>query len=312
LERTIRQIRSDLESIEGNTALYEEANFSAREAALDFIEFDVIGLIEERSIIPGQAHEIAALRLYAEAVKSRLEEANEALFQKLRTDIRAGHLKGAELKRQIAAYAGSGSTEEARGDEIGYDSIDAFVNGILLIGVAPEETRARRPEMVPYQPTPARVILELAEKADLKQDDVFFDVGSGLGQVAILVNLLSGVRTKGVEFEPAYCNYARRCAEELNLPDVEFINADASEMEYSDGTVFYIYTPFVGELLQKLLEKLKGEARKRTIGVYTYGTLYGPGGATGLVKTHRPPRRSCAQAGNIQKWLKRPQPGRIS
>jgi len=271
LERAIHQIRSEIEVIERNTALYEEANFSAREAALDFVEFDVMGSIEGLPVMPDRAHEIAVLRLYVETVKSRLEEVNEALFRKLRADIRSGQLSGAELKRQIAAYTGSGSTEEAQNDEIGYDSVDAFIGGILLIGAAPEETRARRPEMVPYQPTPARVILELAEKADLKQDDVFFDIGAGLGQVAILVNLLSGVRVKGVEFEPAYCDYARRCAEELNLSDVEFINADASEMEYPDGTVFYIYTPFVGKLLQKLLEKLKGEARKRTVGVYTYG-----------------------------------------
>ena len=125
--------------------------------------------------------------------------------------------------------------------------------------------------MVSYQPSPARVILELVEKANLKPEDVFFDVGSGLGQVAILVALLSGARAKGVEFEPAYCDYARQCAKELNLSHVEFINMDASEMDYSDGTVFYIYTPFEGKLLDKLLEKLKGEAHKRMIWVYTYG-----------------------------------------
>ena len=271
MERAIRQIRSDIEAVARNTALYEEANFNARGAALDFIEFDVIGPIEGLLITPGQAHEITALRLYAETVKSRLEEVNEALFRKLRADIQSGHLIGAELKRRIIEYTGSGSAKESQGDEIGYDSVDAFISGILLIGAAPEETKERGPEMVPYQPSPARVILELLEKANLKQEDVFFDVGSGLGQVAILVNLLSGVRVKGVEYEPAYCDYARRCAKELNLSHVEFINVDAGEMEYSDGTVFYIYTPFEGKLLQKLLEKLKGEAHKRMIRIYTYG-----------------------------------------
>ncbi len=271
MERAIRQIRSEIEAIAKDAALYEEANFNAREAALDFIEFDIIGPIEGWPVTPGQAHELTALRLYAETVKSRLEEVNEALFRKLRADIRSGQLIGVELKRQIAAYTGSGSTGESQGDEIGYDSVDAFIGGILLIGSAPGETKKREPEMVPYQPSPARIILELVEKASLKQDDVFFDIGSGLGQVAILVNLLSGVRVKGVEFEPAYCDYARRCAKELNLSRVEFINAEASEMGYSDGTVFYLYTPFEGKLLQKLLEKLKDAAQKRVIWVYTYG-----------------------------------------
>jgi SAM-dependent methyltransferase len=125
--------------------------------------------------------------------------------------------------------------------------------------------------MVFYQPTPARIVLELIEKADLTKEDVFYDAGSGLGQVAILVNLLSGVRTKGVELEPAYCDYARRCTRELNLSQVEFMNVDAREADYSDGTVFFMYTPFEGSLLQEVLEKLKGESCKRMIWVYTYG-----------------------------------------
>jgi precorrin-6B methylase 2 len=142
---------------------------------------------------------------------------------------------------------------------------------LLLIEGTPVETKERQPEMVFYQPTPARIVLELVEKASLKKEDVFYDMGSGLGQVSMLVNLLSGVRAKGVEFEPAYCDYARRCAKELNLSRVEFINADAREMDYSDGTVFFMYTPFEGKLLQEVLEKLKGESQRRKIRVCTYG-----------------------------------------
>ena len=141
MERAIHQIRSDIEAIARNTALYQEANFNAREAALDFIEFGVSGPIEGLPVTPGQAHELTALRLYAETVKSRLEGVNEALFWRLRADIQSGHLLGTELKRQIVEYTGSGSTEESQGDEIGYDSVDAFISGILLIGAAPGETR---------------------------------------------------------------------------------------------------------------------------------------------------------------------------
>ena len=78
MERAIRQIRSDIEAIARNTALYEEANFNAREAALDFIEFDVSGPIEGLLVTSGQAHELTALRQYAETVKSRLEEVDGA------------------------------------------------------------------------------------------------------------------------------------------------------------------------------------------------------------------------------------------
>jgi len=52
----------------------------------------------------------------------------------------------------------------------------------------------RRQEMIAYRPTPAHAILELIKDANLCQDDVFCDLGSGLGHVVMLVALLSGAR----------------------------------------------------------------------------------------------------------------------
>jgi hypothetical protein len=85
------------------------------------------------------------------------------------------------------------------------------------------------------------------------------------------VNLLSGARAKGVEFEPAFCEYARACAADLNLSQVEFINVDARQADFSDGTVFFMYTPFEGKLLQEVLEKLHQVSRTKMIKLFTYG-----------------------------------------
>jgi hypothetical protein len=270
LQGVVQEIQAEIELIARSEALYEEANFNNRVEALDFIEFNIIERIEGLLLTEDQEQELAALKQYAEVVKNRLEETNKNLFQKLRANIRSGHCTGAELRRQFAEYAGCDPTEIGQ-DDIGYDSLDTFLSGLLLIEGTPGETKEREPEMVSYQPTPARIVLELIERASLKKEDVFYDVGSGLGQVSMLVNLLSGVRAKGVEFEPAYCDYARRCAKELSLSRVEFINADAREVDYSDGTIFFMYTPFEGKLLQEVLEKLKGESLKRKIRVCTYG-----------------------------------------
>jgi precorrin-6B methylase 2 len=125
--------------------------------------------------------------------------------------------------------------------------------------------------MVQYQPTPARVILELVEKSRLTSVDIFCDVGSGLGRVPILVNLLSGAAARGIEVQPAYCDYARACAAELNLPRVEFTNADARTADLSEGTVFYLYTPFTGGMLQEVLTRLQDAAHGRMIRLFTYG-----------------------------------------
>jgi len=270
LERAIHEIQSEIKIIESNEALYEEANFKGRAEAIDDIESDILERIERLLLAGGQAKDLAALKQYAEMVKNQCEEIDENLFRKLRVGIRSGHCTGAELKRQVVEYTGYAPTDGEQ-DEVGYDSLDTFVNGLLPIGCAPRETKEREPEMVFYQPTPVRVVFELIEKANFQREDVFYDVGSGLGQVSILVRLLGGVRAKGVEFEPAYCDYARRCAKELNLSQVEFLCVDARDADYSDGTIFFMYTPFEGRLLQDVLDKLKAESRKREIRVGTYG-----------------------------------------
>jgi histone methylation protein DOT1 len=265
------EIQSDIEAVEKNSALYEETNFDSRVAAIDHIEFNVIDRIEGLLQTTNPPEELIPLKRYAERVKRQLENIDDNLFQRLRAEIRMGNYAGTALKGLINEYVGRDSKGYKQQDEIGYDSLDVFINGLLLIQPVPIETKAREPEMVFYQPTPARIIFELIEKARLTQEDVFYDLGSGLGHVPILVNLLSGATAKGIEFEPAYCDYARVCAADLNLSYVEFINLDARIADYSEGTVFFMYTPFEGRVLQEVLEKLCGESRRRRIRLFTYG-----------------------------------------
>src|SRR5580704_8458057 len=98
-----------------------------------------------------------------------------------------------------------------------YDDLDVFVNEWLGTGEMPEPTLERPAGMVEFYKTPARVVLELARRITVGEADVFYDLGAGLGQVVLLMHLLTGVEARGVEIEPAYCEYARRCAEGLGL-----------------------------------------------------------------------------------------------
>ncbi len=266
------EIQLEIESIEKNSALYEEMNFDRRAQAIDQIEFKVIDRIEGLLQTRNPPEELIALKQSAERVKHQLEDVDARVFQRFRADIRTGRCMGTALKSLIDQHSGHDSSGNRQRDEIGYDSLDAFVNGLLLTQPVPLETTAREPEMVYYQQTPARIIFELIEQAHFTEEDVFYDLGSGLGQVPILVRLLGGATAKGVEFEPAYCDYAKGCVTDLNLSRVEFINLDARIADYSDGTVFFMYTPFRGRLLQAVLEKLRGESRQRRIRLFTYGS----------------------------------------
>jgi len=123
--------------------------------------------------------------------------------------------------------------------------------------------------MVFYQKTPARIIIELSKKVN--RTDVFFDIGSGIGQVAILVNLLTGARAIGIEFEPSYCKYAKEIASKFELANIKFVNEDARNSDYSEGTVFFLYTPFNGKIMQAVLALLQKIAFTKVIRIFTYG-----------------------------------------
>lgn len=240
-------------------ALLAETNFAARAQALDELEAYAVHL-------PPSA-EAAGLRRQAEALHARLAAADQQLFQRLQAAIRAGHYAPAQLRHLLLAYAGPPTDAN---DTARYDHLDALTNGLFPAPAAPlEPTEARDPEMVYYQKTPARVIFDLA--ARLGPNDVLYDLGSGLGQVPLLVHLLSGASTRGIEIEPEYCRYARRCAEALNLPSVQFQCADARRAAFADATAFYLFTPFTGGLLRAVLARLRELARQRPLRLFSYG-----------------------------------------
>lgn len=267
----IFEIQSDIEAIEKNASLYEEKSFDMRIEAIDFIEFQIIDQIEELLRKTDQPDELILLKYRAEKVKAELEEIDINLFKKLRANIRAGRYTGKEFKELVNVHVHFNLADSEHQEEAGYDNLDLFINGMFPLQTMPVQTKDLEPEMVYYQKTPARIVFELVEKAHFTKEDVFFDLGSGLGQVAILVNLLAGIITKGVEFEPVFCDYARDCAADLNLSNVTFINADARKADYSEGTVFFMYTPFAGKMLQEVLDLLRKESLQRKIKIFTYG-----------------------------------------
>lgn len=260
----ISEIQAYIGSIEGDPSLYEEKNFDKRMEVIDFIGFQVMDRIEEALGKAARPDELVLLKDRAEKARVELEEIDARLFERLRRTIRTGECRGKAFRKLVSEYVGFSN-------EDGYDNLDIFINGLSPIQTMPEQTRDLEPEMVYYQKTPARIVFELVEKAHFVPGDVFFDLGSGLGQAAILVNLLAGIVVRGIEIEPAFCDYAKDCAAELNLTNVTFLNVDARKADYSGGTVFFMFTPFKGEMLQDVLAVLRKESLDRKIKIIAYG-----------------------------------------
>jgi ubiquinone/menaquinone biosynthesis C-methylase UbiE len=142
-----------------------------------------------------------------------------------------------------------------------YTDLDIVANRLFGVGRMPE----------PMLVLGAQVVVELVRRVEWRAGDVFVDLGAGLGQVVLTVHLLAGVRAWGVEIEPAYCDYARRCAVRLVFAGVDFIEGDAREVDLSDGTVFFLFTPFRGKVFRDVMARLREEAVRREIRVAGYG-----------------------------------------
>ncbi len=269
LDNVFPALHTSIQAKENDPTLYAEENFRARASALDSLEF-AIDRIAGLLLREGETGVLTDLQHYAESVRTGLEKVDEALFRRLRREIASGTCTGGTLRQRIADLAGPATPGGVQSEE-GYDALDALVNGILLEYPAPENVDQPEPEMIFYQPTPARIVLEMVERVDFRPDDIFYDIGSGLGQVAILVHLLTGIRTRGVEIEPAYTEYARRCTEGLNLSAVQFINGDARTGDLGEGRIFFLYTPFTGQMLEQVLERLRQVTTRHRIRLCTFG-----------------------------------------
>ena len=264
-----QKISAAIDSLEQDERLWLADNFIERIKAIDFLELhmsDDVGKVNNTELTDAER---LSLVQRAKALKQRLDDANERPFAHLLVSIRSNDRSTIKQYFKQAEQQISTRTDE---EFVGYDEIDNLVTGLLEVGLVPEEPKERDPDMIYYQPTPARIILKLINELHPTYDDIFYDLGSGLGHVPILVNLLADIKTKGVELEESYFRYSTECLKKLGLMDVEFINADARHVTYDDGTIFYMYTPFQGEMLRHVLRKLEAQSKRRQIRVCTYGT----------------------------------------
>ena len=122
---------------------------------------------------------------------------------------------------------------------------------------------------VPYLPCPVATVLEAVQRAAVTSSDVFVDVGSGTGKTALLANLLTGAACIGVEIQPALVQAARGRAAWLNLDRTRFVEGDAADLLrfITIGTVFFLYCPFGGDRVHRILDDLEVIARTRQIRV---------------------------------------------
>jgi hypothetical protein len=207
----------------------------------------------------------AALHHRARAIYAELESVNFRLYEGIRRDIQRG--AGGDLLEWMPDWGGAATLMKSRG----YDYLDELISGVLQFEEPLAEVVELESEMVSYQPTPARHLFDLIGRTALTERDVLIDLGSGLGHVSLMASICTSASCTGIELEPSYVDCARKSARSLNLNNVRFIEGDCRAADMSDGTVFYLYTPFIGTVLQDVLNSLRHEAVGREIRICTFG-----------------------------------------
>ncbi len=113
---------------------------------------------------------------------------------------------------------------------------------------------------VPYVPTPHPVVERMLEMADVDENDIVYDLGSGDGRILIRAAERYGARGVGIEIDPARVEEARQNAAEAGVEDlVEFRQGDLFEADIREATAVTLYLlPSVNrELRPKLFEQLR-------------------------------------------------------
>lgn len=146
---------------------------------------------------------------------------------------------------------------------------DSELERLLGIAEAGELSHPPGPELIGYHPSGLAPVMRAVIEAPLTEEDVFIDLGAGLGKVAALARIVSGARVRGIEVQASLLSMAAR------VDGVELINADVREAELEEGTVFFLYNPFTGNALEQVLGRLHEVARRHAIVVCALGLPLG-------------------------------------
>jgi len=112
---------------------------------------------------------------------------------------------------------------------------------------------------VPYVPTAQSVVTRMLEVAEVSDDDVVYDLGSGDGRIPITAAEQFGARGFGVEIDSNLVEKARASAREAGVEDrVRFQQGDLFNVDLSEATVvaLYLWPEMNVQLRPKLLREL--------------------------------------------------------
>lgn len=132
--------------------------------------------------------------------------------------------------------------------------------GIKTVGVSPAEKEVTLfKDSVRYEPTPYYIIEAMLRNLRFGPEDVLIDIGCGKGRVIFSVATKKFKKIIGIEAREDILEVARQNLKNLksNNTPLQIIKADAATFDMKEGTVFFMFNPFWGKTLIKVMENIK-------------------------------------------------------
>jgi SAM-dependent methyltransferase len=115
----------------------------------------------------------------------------------------------------------------------------------------------------PYVPTPWVIVEEMLKLADIRGEDMVYDLGSGDGRVVITAARRFGARGVGVELQTELVEMARTGAKREGVADrVKFVQGDLFKADIGPASVVMLY--LLPRFVTRLVPKLRAELRPGT------------------------------------------------
>ncbi|MFA5926624.1 MAG: class I SAM-dependent methyltransferase [Patescibacteria group bacterium] len=185
------------------------------------------------------------------------------------TDNRAGANKDIEaIKITIRAY-----------DQNEAEYSDYHLDRILGIKSNTIESKIRQRslsqkygfEQFTYQGTPYGYIRELLQVTKPGSDDIFYDLGSGYGRLPLYGAITTEAKYIGVEIVAERIRMCQQIKSRFKLSNVEFIQDNVLNVDYADGTIFFLFNPFAEPTLERVGRELEQIAKRKKITIATWG-----------------------------------------
>lgn len=113
---------------------------------------------------------------------------------------------------------------------------------VQLVGPNLKLAEAQEGKIVPYVPTPQKVVDRMLELAQVKKGDVVYDLGSGDGRIVITAAKEYGVKAIGFEIDPERIKESQQNIKKAGVEHlVEIRRQDIRTVDLSPASVLTMY-----------------------------------------------------------------------